>query len=706
MSNELLLTQFGQNAGLVREFYELYQTDPDLVPEEWRAFFGSLNGSLQVNGQVAYQVPASEAVPREAPASSLQAQVTLLIQAYRSLGHLRAHVSPVSRGIFRAPDPSDLETGGLSDHLSQSFDCSGLAGQATLPLSEIVSRLQTTYCSRIGFEYTHLTDPNERRWLQERIESQYPEASALTASDRALAVRKLIESDVLENELHKKFPGVFYFSGLGNEVIVPALEILANYAASKGITEGVIGIAHRARMIVNSCVLGKPIRNLLPEFEDNTPTTYMGFGDVKYHARSLGTKQTPSGREIKLQVLPNPSHLEAVNSVVEGVCRAKQDRLQEDKRYSILPILIHGDAAFVGQGSVWETLSMSQVDSAATQGTLHFVLNNQIGFTTNAADGRSSNYSTDMAKAVEAPVFHVNAEDVDAVCWVSKLALDFRNEFKRDVVVDLIGYRKFGHNESDDPSYTQPVLYSEIKEKKPLSENYQKFAIEAGAVTSEQAKSWRDAATQEFKDAQEPVNKPLVGPASPLHGKLSAKPSSTKVPREALERIADSLTNFPNDFHLHPKLKAQLEKRVQSVKDGDAIEWGVAEALAFGSLVMDGVGVRLCGQDCKRGTFSHRHLVLQDYQGGQDFSALSNLAQETSGVRFDIYNSILSEYACMGFEFGYAAEAQDKLVMWEGQFGDFANGAQIIIDQFIAASECKWQQLSGLVLLLPHGYEG
>jgi len=531
----------------------------------------------------------------------------------------------------------------------------------------------------------------------EGAQTQYSEAQA------AQFLKALVAAETFEGELHRKFVGAKRFSLQGGDALIPMFELLCERAAQAGIARVVTGMAHRGRLSILANCLGKPFEVIFSEFEDRSIHSVIGAGDVKYHMGYETERLYEGGKKLALTLAPNPSHLEAVNPVVEGIARAYQDLEFAGERKAVLPVLIHGDAAMIGQGVVWETFNLSLVAGYKTGGTVHIVINNQVGFTTDPTDARSTIYCTEPAKAFEAPVLHVNGEDVEACARAIELALEFRNQFAKDVVIDLICYRKYGHNEGDDPSFTQPVLYSEVREKRPLLEIY---AVMRGAeFGADRASNMVSEFKAVFNAAQERQSKSMIGDACALFGKPRFAAKDTGVSLERLTQVAELLCSHPEDFKSNSKLMQILQKRVDSLRADSGIDWGLAEGLAFGSLVQDGVNVRLSGQDCGRGTFSHRHLMLIDIDTlGRKHSVLEPLA--SSKARFDVVNSVLSEFAVMGFEFGYSTIAKNSLVMWEAQFGDFANGAQTVIDQFLVCSEVKWGQLSGLTLLLPHGYEG
>lgn len=702
------LLDFGPNAGYLTELYQLYLADPSMVEPEWAEFFRGMkgaNGNGHANGYTNGTV--SEAAVAAPAVSTANALADKLVDGFRRFGHLAAKVSPIVHGGLAPLSPVELTSefyGGASS--SGRLSAYEFGGKAFDSLAALRVALEECYCGSIGFEYEHLTRAEERSWLKARIEGR--SASSLVAqADRKKSIfLDLMRGDLFEAELHRKYVGAKRFSCEGTETILPAISTAIEQGASAGIRSVVIGMAHRGRLNVLANITRKPLERIFREFEDQTLATVCGHGDVKYHMGFETTYEFGDAR-VDVSLAPNPSHLEFVNPVVEGIARAQQDLRYARDRKASLPLLLHGDAAFAGQGIVFETINFSGLTGYSTGGTLHIVTNNQIGFTTTPDESRSTRYCTDLAKGIDAPVFHVNCEDPEAACWVTALALEFRNTFGKDVLVDLIGHRKHGHNEGDDPSFTQPLTYAELKGKRPIWEQYGARLLSEGVVDQ----AWIDAAVADYKrafnDAQAAVTPEAKGAASPMHGKIGEAPASTAVKADQLKKIARSLVEFPEGFVPHAKLSKILEKRVETVESGEGIEWGVAEALAFGSLLVEGRPVRLSGQDCGRGTFSQRHLSLDHYEEQRTWSPLEALAEASdAGARFEVYNSSLSEAAILGFEFGYATIERRGLTMWEAQFGDFANGAQVIIDQFLTSSESKWGQLSGLTLLLPHGYEG
>ena len=645
--------------------------------------------------------------------SSKQAAVIQLIRAYRVRGHLMADVNPLRTAEIVQHPELDPATYGLTlwdldrEFQTGSLRLNGHAGEA-VTLREILETIRQTYCGRIACEYMHIQYPEERRWLADRMEP-LKNRSPLDAAEQIRALERVIEAEEFEHFLHTKFIGHKRFSLEGAESAIVILDELLERAANTNVHEIVIGMAHRGRLNVLANIVGKSMVQVFSEFEGNVdPESTQGSGDVKYHLGATGTRTSTLGKEIVVSVTFNPSHLEAVDPVVEGIVRPKQDRLGDVERERVIPILIHGDAAFAGQGVVAETLNLSQLDGYRTGGTIHLVINNQIGFTTNPQAARSSSYSTDVARMVQAPIFHVNGDDPKACMRVAQMAYDFRQQFKKDVVIDMVCYRRHGHNEADDPSYTQPIMYRKIRQLPSVAVQYAERLVRERTVTVDGVIEMRRAVTGRLNaiyDASRlKAETYVVQELSTVDLQAVEPPDpNTAISLSTIERVVGGITSFPPTFQVHPKLKGFIDKR-KEVLNGAPIDWAAGEALAFGSLLVEGIPVRLSGQDSGRGTFSQRHLEFYDYETGEVHIPMQHIA--LAQARFDVYDSLLSEYAVMGFEFGYSVADPLTLVMWEAQFGDFVNGAQIMIDQFIATAETKWGQPSGLVLLLPHGYEG
>ena len=645
-----------------------------------------------------------------------EAGIIQLINAYRVRGHLIADLDPLGA------EPSyhaelDPETYGLTIwDLDREFLTGSLgeaigegAPKSIATLREILETLRQTYCGKIGAEYMNIQVPEQKRWLQQRME---PEANnwKLEREVRTRILRSLISGEEFEHFLHSRFVGQKRFALEGGETALVIMEELLERAAFQNVHEIVIGMAHRGRLNLLVNTAGKDVKQIFSEFEGEIdPASTQGSGDVKYHLGATGVRKTEQGREVVVSVAPNPSHLEAVGPVVEGIVRPKQDRLGDTERERVIPVLIHGDAAFAGQGVVAETLNISQLDGYSTGGTIHLIINNQIGFTTLPDESRSTPYSTDVARGVQAPIFHVNGDDPEAAVRVLEIAFDFRQRFKKDVVIDMICYRRHGHNEGDDPSYTQPALYRKIKQHPSVSTLYQDRLIREGVIGREDAQGMRQEVSARLSAAYDAVQQRAerfeVQELSAVQTEdIGEYCPRTAVNLQVIERVTRGITQFPENFHLHPKLRGFVDKRRDVIAKDGAIDWAFGEALAFGTLALEGTPVRLSGQDSGRGTFSQRHLAFYDAETGAQYIPMQHIAPDQG--RFDVLDSSLSEYAVLGFEFGYSVADPLTLVIWEAQFGDFANGAQIMIDQFISTCEQKWGQPTGLVMLLPHGLEG
>ncbi|MEN9715200.1 MAG: hypothetical protein RJA35_667 [Actinomycetota bacterium] len=644
---------------------------------------------------------------------SKAARIQQMITAYRTSGHLMADTDPLEYKQRTHPD-LDIRTHGLSLwDLDRSFKTSGFGGKPKMLFRDIYKILRDSYCRTVGVEYMHIQDPEQRQWFQDKLEHPYSKPSH---DEQLHILEKLNEAEAFETFLQTKFVGQKRFSLEGGESTIPFLDSLLQQAADNNMVEVAIGMAHRGRLNVLTNVAGKTYGQVFREFEGNfDTTTVQGSGDVKYHLGTEGEFTSTSGNKVAVSLAANPSHLEAVNPVLEGIVRAKLDRLGQNAykgEFAVMPVLVHGDAAFAGQGVVPETLNMWNLRGYRTGGTVHLVINNQVGFTTPPSESRSTTYSTDIAKAIQAPIFHVNGDDPEAVVRVAELAFQFRQEFKKDVVVDLVCYRRRGHNEGDDPSMTNPLMYNLIEQKRSVRTLYMESLVGRGDITQEEfdAVNARFQAKLEntFNEVHEAMSKPAdlqprpagIGTTASDHP-VVARP--TAISKQIVELIGDAHNNVPPGFNVHPKLQQLLAKRVEMSREG-GIDWGFGELLALGSLILEGKPVRMAGQDSRRGTFVQRHAVFHDRVNGQEWMPLRNLSE--GQAKFWIYDSLLSEYAAMGFEYGYSVENKDALVLWEAQFGDFANGAQTIIDEFISSAEQKWGQTSGLVLLLPHGYEG
>lgn len=709
----------GINADYIEHLFSHYQSDPDSVDESWRLFFEGL------------ELGASEpAAPAGAPAvitapplregleqdEAAEAKVGLLIQSYRELGRLLAHFDPLSE----PPTEHELlrlERFGLTQaDLKRTFGAGRLLGLGSAKLEDIIARLKEIYCGSIGVEYTHIEDAESRSWLRNKMEVSRNKA-VLTAETKRRILEKLSESEAFETFLHTRYVGQKRFSGEGADGVIPLIDCLIDRGGALGVKEIVMGMAHRGRLSVLVNIFGKSPAAIFSEFEGRiNDAKDAGEGDVKYHQGFSADVITPRSKaQVHLSLASNPSHLEYVNPVIEGVARAKQEMRQDAERAQVVPILIHGDASFAGQGIVYEMLNLSKLDGYTTGGTIHIVINNQVGFTTSPREARSTTYATDVAMMLEIPIFHVNGDDPEALFYLGELAMEYRQRFHRDVVIDLVCYRRHGHNEGDEPTFTQPLMYKKIKNHPTPRAIYAKKLIAEGVITENEAEAMvtklyeRFAAEQQAARATPPPLSISVfeGCWRGLHKPTPAElfePAQTAVPIPTLRQIASEMTTVPSGFTVHPKLEKLLQARRESVYEGKAIDWGTAELLAYGSLIGEGFTVRLSGQDSERGTFSHRHAVLHDFETGVTYTPLAHLS--SAKAPFFVYNSSLSEAAVLGFEFGYSLADPRALTLWEAQFGDFANGAQVLIDQFITTSESKWSRMSGLVMLLPHGYEG
>jgi 2-oxoglutarate dehydrogenase E1 component len=706
------------NAGLIEEYHQRWLDNPESVDPTWRAFFQGF--TLGSNGQP----PAAATASTLATDNLKQAHVHYLINAYRAIGHTQAHLDPLS-GPPPASPKLQLSQFNLSEaDLDSVFDAGTYLGGGQMKLRDIVAALQQTYCGHIGVEYAHIQDTDCRRWMQERMESTKLQPK-FTKPQKVRILRRVHKAELFEKFLHTKYVGQKRFSLEGGETIIAALDAVIDHCPGAGIDEIVMGMAHRGRLNVLCSVMRKSFDLLFEQFSENyIPDTVAGDGDVKYHLGYESILTTTSGKKVEVRLAANPSHLEIVNPVVEGKARARQ-RIRGDTktRRAVMPLLIHGDAALAGQGIVAETLQFSQLPGYRTGGTVHFVINNQIGFTTDPADSRSTRYCTDVAKMIEAPIFHVNGDDPEAVCLVAQLAVDFRVQFKRDVFIDMYCYRKHGHNETDEPSFTQPMLYRKIAAHPHVSALYTKRLIAAGSLTADEGEAIkaeysaaleenlakaraREAAKAEKRKAaaENSATAPFKGSTAVFQPVFTHTPVNTAVSAAMIDQVVAALTTVPAGFKVHSKIRRFIEGRAEAHKHGGPYDWGMGEALAFGTLLLDGMPIRLSGQDCERGTFTHRHSVFSDVETGAKYTPLSHITPDQP--HFCVYNSLLSEAAVLGFDYGYSLDYPDMLCLWEAQFGDFANGAQVVIDQFIASGESKWQRNSGITLLLPHGYEG
>ena len=691
------------NAEFIEEQYKRWKTDPTSVSRDWRFFFEGFE--LAASG-------APETVGDFDEEQLLsQSRVESLIYRYRDLGHLLACLDPL------AACPTEhtllsLEAFNLTtEDLDRKFFSRRFATDGHAPLKEIIQALKETYCHSIGVEFMHLQDPAERRWLLNRMEP-IRNRPALEPAVKSRILNSLIRAALFEQYLNKKYIGVTRFSLEGGDALIAALDFLIQHLAEFDCSEIILGMAHRGRLNVQANILQRPYEDIFSEFEScYNPEEVVGAGDVKYHNGYLADLQTANNQTLRMYLMNNPSHLEAVDPVVEGFARARQNLIGDKTGARILALLIHGDAAFAGQGIVAETLNMSQLDGYKTGGTIHIIINNQIGYTTLPEHARSTRYSTDIAKMLMVPIFHVHGENPEAVVHVIQLAADYRREFGKDVVIDLVCYRRYGHNEGDEPYFTQPQMYDRIRQRPSLHRLYADQLISEGIVAQDEPDNIAANINAQLDQAYTSVH----GSACPfpessfyeewqdISATYTHDPVATGVARDVLTLLARQLNTVASDFTIDPKLQRLLKKRLGAVEGGDGIDWANAEALAFASLLKEGFSVRLSGQDSARGTFSQRHSILVDIQNEKRYVPLNTIDADQG--RFHVYNSLLSEAGVLGFEYGYSLARPDSLVLWEAQFGDFVNNAQAVIDLFIASGETKWQRLSGLVLLLPHGYE-
>ena len=722
------------NSGFVQELFAQYLASPEAVDPAWRAFFEQAPEELVDSNPLVQRIRdlypgmdggngAATATRAGAEAPSLLlgavAAAMALVKAHRMHGHLAARLDPLGSDPVGDPalEPERLEPR-LTEELMRQIPARVL--RVHVPgetLADALPHLRETYCGTMAYEIEHISNHEERVWLRTAIESGRYRKPLAPDEKRAL-LRRLTEVEGMERYLRRAFLGQKQFSIEGLDAMVPMLDEAIELASGDGAREVVIGMAHRGRLNVLAHIVGRPYDVILREFEGERVIEAVGSdpeggsGDVKYHLGALGVRKTESG-DVRVALASNPSHLEYVDPVVEGETRACQTNhgtreWTHDPR-SALATLIHGDAAFPGQGVVAETFNLQSLPGYATGGTFHVIANNQIGFTTDPNEGRSTRYSSDLAKGFDNPIIHVNADDAEAAIAAVRLAMAFRERFRKDVVVDLVGYRRFGHNEGDEPAYTQPLMYKKIEEHPTVREQYAAALVGEGIVSQSEVDELAQSVQQAMKDAHELLKQAIAAGTSPTErekrpGRGSDAPIETAVPADLLRELNDQLLAVPERFTIHPKLAAQLERRRSTLGDGGGIDWGQAEALAFGSLVTEGVPVRLTGQDTERGTFSHRHLVLHDYENGDTYTPIEHLPN--ASAPFQVYNSPLSEMAALGFEYGYSVACPRALVLWEAQFGDFINSAQVIVDQFIVSGLSKWQQSSRLALLLPHGYEG
>ena len=739
---------FGQNAGFIAELYARFLKDPASVDPSWNGFFKELdddaravldelrgaswtpaevngfaaedsapplagpgNGAMVTHTQAFYGGVSHENL-RQATLDSIRA--LMLIRVYRVRGHMNAHFDPL--GMEKREPHAELDPASYGfgpNDMDRPIFLNYSLGLETATLRQILDILQKTYCGHIGVEFMHIQDAEEKAWIQERIEGGRNHTDFTVNGKRAI-LERLTAAESFEKFLQLKYTGTKRFGLEGGESMIPALEQILKRGHQLGLKEVVLGMAHRGRLNVLANFVGKPFTAIFSEFQGNpsTPDEVQGSGDVKYH---LGTSSDRdfNGATVHLSLTANPSHLEWANPVVVGKVRAKQQQRGDLEREQVMGILLHGDAAFAGQGIVAETLGLSELRGYRTGGTVHFVINNQIGFTTNPQYSRSGVYCTDMAKMVQAPIFHVNGDDPEAVVHVSRIAIEFRQKFKRDVVIDMVCYRRHGHNEGDEPAFTQPLMYKVIRSHPTTRDLYARQLVQENVITQSEADQVTSDFMKKLEADFEAATSYKVNKADWLEGKwagLTTAPGeedrrgNTAVPMDLLKEIGNKLCQVPNGFGINPKIARQLEAKKKSIETGEGLDWATAEALAYGTLLLEGNSVRLSGQDSGRGTFSHRHAVVYDQATEEKYIALQHLHPDQA--TFEVHDSPLSEAAVVGFEYGYSLADPQTLTLWEAQFGDFANTAQTIIDQFISSGESKWLRMSGLVLLLPHGYEG
>jgi 2-oxoglutarate dehydrogenase E1 component len=737
----------GANAAFLADLYARWVDQPDSVDPSFQELFTALNDDARAVLQDATGAswaprprggfapepeapkadpkkgakPAAAAAPAADPAAARQQvldslRALMLIRAYRVRGHLEAQLDPLHLTQPKSHPELDPKTYGFTDaDLDRPIFIDRVLGRETATLREIVSTLRASYCGSIGVEFMHIQDPEQKAWIQQRVEGA-PWAQAFDAAGKRQILQQLTEAEGFEAFCARKYVGTKRFGLEGGEVTIPAVQAVIETAASGGVGEIVIGMAHRGRLNTLVNVVKKPFTRIFAEFKGMSanPDDVQGSGDVKYH---LGTSTDIEigGRQVHLSLQPNPSHLEVVDPVVVGKVRARQDMAGDTKgRRSVMAILLHGDAAFAGQGVVYETLAMSQLIGYRTGGTVHVITNNQIGFTTVPAHAYSGLYCTDVAKSVQAPILHVNGDDPEAVVFCARMAAEYRMQFGADVVLDIVCYRRHGHNETDEPAFTQPTMYARIKETKTTRTLYAERLAQNGAVPAEDGKAMLDAFYAQLEEAYQAAQtfKPnkadwLEGHWAGLKAAGSAEQETedgTAVALDTLREVGAALSRVPEGFNANPKIIRQLDAKKNAIETGEGIDWATGEALAFGSLLVEGHRIRLSGEDVQRGTFSHRHAVLIDQQNQAEYMPLNNI--RPAQARMEAFNSLLSEMGVLGFDYGYTLADPQTLTLWEGQFGDFANGAQVVIDQFIASAETKWLRMSGLVMLLPHGYEG
>ncbi len=693
------------------DLYDQYLKNPDAIEPSWRAFFqgydfGSENYGM--DGEIVEGVSAQ--IPEQL---QKEFQVVKLIDGYRNRGHLFTKTNPVRARRKYAPT-LEIENFGLSKNdLDTIFSAGEIIGLQSATLQVIIDHLESIYCDSIGVEYMYIRNPNEIQWIQNKLNINDNHAN-FSVDEKKYILKKLNQAVAFESFLHTKYVGQKRFSLEGNESLIPAVDAIIEKAADQGVKEFVMGMAHRGRLSTLTNIFGKSAKDIFSEFDGKDYEEKVFDGDVKYHLGWTSNRETYNNKKINLNIAPNPSHLETVGAVVQGIARAKQDKDEIADASEVLPIVVHGDAAIAGQGLVYEVVQMAKLDGYKTNGTIHIVVNNQIGFTTNYLDGRSSTYCTDVAKVTLSPVLHVNADDAEAVVHAALFALDFRMEFKRDVFIDLLGYRKYGHNEGDEPKFTQPLLYKAIAKHKNPRDIYAQRLLDEGVINEGYVKhieaKYKEKLEEKLEDSRKEDKTEITAFMQEEWKGLSRvtevammEPVDTTVSKSVLKDITKVISNLPTEKKFIRKIQRLIESR-QTMFDEDRLDWAMAEHLAYGSLLTEGFNVRISGQDVERGTFSHRHAVVKVEDSEEEIILLKNVSENQG--QFNIFNSLLSEYGVVGFDYGYAMASPNTLTIWEAQFGDFSNGAQIMIDQYISSGEDKWKTSNGLVMLLPHGYEG
>ncbi|MBV7268752.1 2-oxoglutarate dehydrogenase E1 component [Winogradskyella luteola] len=693
------------------DLYDQYLKNPDAIEPSWRAFFqgydfGSENYGM--DGEIVEGVSAQ--IPEQL---QKEFQVVKLIDGYRNRGHLFTKTNPVRARRKYAPT-LEIENFGLSKNdLNTIFSAGEIIGLQSATLQVIIDHLESIYCDSIGVEYMYIRNPNEIEWIQNKLNVNDNHAK-FTVDEKKYILKKLNQAVAFESFLHTKYVGQKRFSLEGNESLIPAVDAIIEKAADEGVKEFVMGMAHRGRLSTLTNIFGKSAKDIFSEFDGKDYEEKVFDGDVKYHLGWTSNRETYNNKKINLNIAPNPSHLETVGAVVQGIARAKQDKDEITDASEVLPIVVHGDAAIAGQGLVYEVVQMAKLDGYKTNGTIHIVVNNQIGFTTNYLDGRSSTYCTDVAKVTLSPVLHVNADDAEAVVHAALFALHFRMEFKRDVFIDLLGYRKYGHNEGDEPKFTQPLLYKAIAKHKNPRDIYAQRLLDEGVINEGYVKhieaKYKEKLEEKLEDSRKEDKTEITAFMQEEWKGLSRvtevammEQVDTTVSKSILKDITKVISNLPADKKFIRKIQRLIESR-QTMFDENRLDWAMAEHLAYGSLLTEGFNVRISGQDVERGTFSHRHAVVKVEDSEEEIILLKNVSENQG--QFNIFNSLLSEYGVVGFDYGYAMASPNTLTIWEAQFGDFSNGAQIMIDQYISSGEDKWKTSNGLVMLLPHGYEG